>query len=224
MTRRTSRAQKFARLRCRLRLGVESIAVVDAFRVDERDQKLAHHLELLCLRQQDFVGHLNRLERALRVLVLRLQRRELPVFEIKVRRLLLSYSERPDERAERRCRKLPGASGGVHRRRRHSREIGVELLNGVAAGVTDTAALVHRSRKRVQERLIRLPRAGAAARRVLLQELSGQALLLNLLALARVHLRIVDDYGTTARSAELRVSRRHANQPERCSDRPQKIS
>src|SRR5216683_5036074 len=126
--------------------------------------------------------------------------------------LLLTDSQRPDKCAQRCRRQLPSSVCSVDGRRHHTGKVSVELLDGVAVGVTDAASLAHGGRQRVQEGLIRLPGTCAAAGCVLPQKLRGEAFLLKLLALPPVYLRIVDNNGTTTRSAELSVGWRDPNE------------
>ena len=93
--RTSSRVQELARLSDALHVSAEPGAVIDRLGVDQCDQQLAHELHLLSLREQDFVGHLSRLEPATNARVLRLQRRELLILVLEVRRLLLRDSSAP---------------------------------------------------------------------------------------------------------------------------------
>src|SRR5216684_1122851 len=129
-------------------------------------------------------------------------------------RLLLPDSQRANQSAQCRGGQLPSSACSVDGGRHHARKISVELLDGVAVRVADTASLAHGGCQRVQEGLIRLPCTCATAGRVLLQKLRGEAFLLKLLALPPVYLRIVDNNGATTRSAELSMGWSDPNEPQ----------
>src|SRR5690348_8077416 len=85
----SSRVQELTRLGYALYVAVQAGALIDRISVDQRDQKLTKKLQLLRLREQDLVGYLSGLEPTGNTGVLGLQRGELLVLILEVRRLLL---------------------------------------------------------------------------------------------------------------------------------------
>jgi hypothetical protein len=155
------------------------------------------------LREQDFVGHLNRLKPPADAGVLRFQCSKLLVFVLEVRRLSLAHSEGSSKRSKCDGGQPLHVLGGIHRRRCRAGKIGLELLRRPGARIAKPARLAHRPTEAVQESELRLPESGLTAGSILLLQVGGARLLRQLIVLTTVRLRIANDDRTTTRATEL---------------------
>src|SRR5580704_14015622 len=150
-----------------LGLAVELVGCCGVLRVHHRHHELAEHLNLLDLGERDLVAHLNGLEVADRGLILELEALQAGLFGLEVLGLVLGALEGTVERVERgvntRLRALrAGRAGNVV-----ARVELLELLRQAIEGVGEPFLLADQAAETIEEALVGLPDAGAAAGGVL---------------------------------------------------------